>query len=257
MTSGRRHSVSGYHQRIRWIVGDVQGCAAELEDLLEVIQFTPGRDELWIAGDVINRGPASDDALRVWRSVDGKAVLGNHDLYALAAWRGLRPRKASDTLDSLFTADDRDLLLARLATSPSLVYLASAGDGPDAWLVHAGLAPQWTDPERLMPQLNARPGNFSWLDDQDIWFAATVRCCDPQGTPLKSTGIECAPGFRPWFDFYTGSTLVVHGHWATRGHYRGTRSLGLDSGCVYGGPLTAWCQDEDRIVQVRSRQPQR
>jgi bis(5'-nucleosyl)-tetraphosphatase (symmetrical) len=64
---------------------------------------------------------------------------------------------------------------------------------------------------------------------------------------------DCEAPYRPWDDLYRGDTLVVHGHWARRGHYRGARTIGLDSGCVYGGKLTAWCQDEDRIVQVAGR----
>lgn len=242
---------------MRWIVGDLQGCAAELEDLLEAIAFRPGADELWVAGDLVNRGPQSAAALRLWQAVDGRAVLGNHDLYVLSVWTGKAPRKATDSLDDVFAAADRDRLLERLAEAPSLVHLPSAGRGPDVWLVHAGLDPAWTDLEALAPVLNARGADLRWLDDAGVWFAATVRCCDRQGRAHKSTGADCAPGFVPWFEHYTGDTLVVHGHWATRGYYRGAKSLGLDSGCVYGGPLTAWCQDEDRIVQVPSRQPRR
>lgn len=242
---------------MRWIVGDVQGCVAELEDLLRTIDFDPGDDELWIAGDLVNRGPESLATLRLWADVGGKAVLGNHDLYALAAWRGSRPRKPDDTLASLFAADDRDALLGRLAAVPSLVRLESAGDGFDAWLVHAGLSPAWHDLSAWTERLNARSGDWNWLEDQDIWYAATVRCCTDDGVAVRGSDLECAPGSRPWFEHDPTGPFVVHGHWATRGHYRGPRSLGLDSGCVYGGPLTAWCQDEDRIVQVPSRQTER
>ena len=86
----------------------------------------------------------------------------------------------------------------------------------------------------------------------DVSFATRVRCCTPEGERCRETGPpeECLVPYRPWDEFYTGDLLVVHGHWARRGHYRGERTLGLDSGCVYGGALTAWCHEEDRIVQV-------
>ena len=241
---------------MRWIVGDVQGCAAELQDLLDTVRFDPAADELWLAGDLINRGPASLETLRLWRDVGGHGVLGNHDLYALAAWKGLRDR-GNDTLDALFAAEDRDRLLSRLAACPSLVFLGSSGDGPDVWVVHAGLHPEWLDLPAVAQRLNQRPDDDRWLRCPDVGFAAHVRCCTATGELGPGSAAICAPGYAPWFDFYGGDTLVVHGHWATRGYYRGRASLGLDSGCVYGRPLTAWCQEEDRIVEIPSHQLKR
>ena len=83
-----------------------------------------------------------------------------------------------------------------------------------------------------------------------------MRCCTPEGkrSSFDREPEGCPDPYRPWDQLYTGSTLVVHGHWARRGHYRRDNVLGLDSGCVYGGKLTAWCQEEDRIVQVPSQQ---
>lgn len=243
---------------MRWIVGDLQGCARELEDLVERIGYDPGRDELWCAGDVVNRGPSSLEALRLFAALGARTVLGNHDIHALRIAAGRREhRPGKDTLERLLAAPDRDSLLEPLRRAPCLVFLPSAGDGPDAWLVHAGLHPAWTDLGAVAARLAALPHDLARLEHPDVRFAATVRCCRADGTPDPGTGPRCARGFRPWDDHYRGVTMVVHGHWATRGHYRRDRTLGLDSGCVYGGPLTAWCQDEDRIVQVPSRQPRR
>jgi bis(5'-nucleosyl)-tetraphosphatase (symmetrical) len=236
---------------VRWVVGDLQGCAAELEELLREIDFDPGRDELWAAGDLVNRGPESAATVRLWRDVGGRGVLGNHEVYALCAHSGRWPRK-KDTLQELYDAPDADELLELLRALPILVHLPAVGDGPDAWLVHAGLHPNWTDLPAVARRLNPPPHDDDWLNSDDVGFATKIRCCDPKGKRLKFDGEPalCPPPFLPWDDFYDGDALIVHGHWARRGHYRGPRTLGLDSGCVYGGPLTAWCQDEDRIVQV-------
>jgi bis(5'-nucleosyl)-tetraphosphatase (symmetrical) len=120
-------------------------------------------------------------------------------------------------------------------------------------LVHAAVHPSWRD---LAAQAAAFPSPAADTPDDDVKFAITARCCDRLGTRAKGTGPpeECPEGSRPWDDFYRGERTVIHGHWASRGHYRNGRVLGLDSGCVYGGGLTAWCADEDRIEWVRSRE---
>jgi len=236
---------------MRWLVGDVQGCARELEALLAAIRFDPDRDELWSVGDLVNRGPDSLAVLRLWRAVGGRGVLGNHDINALLARSGRRPR-AMPTLAGLFAAPDCDELLAWLRDLPVLAFLPADGGGEDAWVVHAGLRPDWHDLAGVAARLDAAPHDDDWLVGDDVSFATRVRCCTPDGRMDRGTGppATCAPGTVPWDALYRGRTRVVHGHWATRGHYRGERTLGLDSGCVYGGALTAWCQQEDRIVQV-------
>ncbi|MFO0634801.1 MAG: metallophosphoesterase [Nannocystaceae bacterium] len=237
---------------MRWIVGDIQGCARELERLLHEIRFDPGRDELWAAGDVVNRGPDTLAAARLWRDVGGRGVIGNHEVYALCARSGAWPRKR-DTLEPLFTAPDADALLASLRALPVLVLLRSRGRGPDAWLVHAGVHPHWTNLASVAAALDRGEHDDAWLQSEPVSFATRVRCCSADGVRSKFDRgpADCPPPFRPWDEFYAGATLVVHGHWAWRGHYRTAKVMGLDSGCVYGGALTAWCQDEDRIVQVR------
>ena len=123
------------------------------------------------------------------------------------------------------------------------------------WIVHGGLHPHWSDLAALSRAMNAPPHDEDRLLRDDVDFAIGVRCCTADGTRDPGTGPpeDCAPPFRPWDAFYRRATLVVHGHWARRGYYRGRWTMGLDSGCVYGGSLTAWCQEEDRIVQVPSR----
>ena len=235
---------------MRWVVGDIQGCVREFEALLREIAFDPTRDELWALGDLINRGPETAATVRLWRDVGGKGVIGNHEVYALCARTGRWPRK-EDELQAFFDAPDADVLLASLRELPLLVYLEGEG-GPDAWLVHGGIHPEWNDLHALARSVQARPHDDDWLDSPEVSFATRVRCCDRRGKRIKWNGPPetCPPTHRPWYSFYGGDTLVVHGHWATHGYYRGSNTMGLDSACVYGGPLTAWCQQEDRVVQV-------
>jgi len=236
---------------VRWVVGDVQGCAQELETLLKKIRFDASRDELWSAGDLVNKGPDSLEVMRIWTAAGGRAVLGNHEIDALVTWSGTK-KKRRHTLDALFEAPDAGDLMESLRRLPVLVRLPSAGRGPDAWLVHAGLRPRWTDLPRVASRVNAGSHDDEWLLGDDVTFATNVRCCTPQGEMSDHTGPpdECPEPYRPWDDLWQGIGFVVHGHWAARGHYRDAKSMGLDSGCVYGRALTAWCQDEDRIVSV-------
>jgi bis(5'-nucleosyl)-tetraphosphatase (symmetrical) len=240
---------------MRWVLGDVQGCARELDDLIKWVRLDPERDELWCLGDLVNRGPDSLEALRLWRDVRGKSLLGNHDVYALLAHARRRPRKR-DTLEPLFGAPDADALLARLRELPVLAQLPGADGVRSAWLVHAGLDPRWSDLDAVAERVNGGSHDDDWLESEDVAFATQVRCCTADGRRCRHSGLPegCPPPFRPWDEFYGGRTMVVHGHWARRGAYRGEWTMGLDSGCVYGGMLTGWCQEEDRIVQVPARE---
>jgi bis(5'-nucleosyl)-tetraphosphatase (symmetrical) len=241
---------------MRWVVGDIHGCARELGDLLDEIRFDPARDELWSIGDLVNTGPDSLDVLRIWKQSGGHGVLGNHDIYALLARAGRVPRR-EDHLDELFRAGDGDDLLARLRSCPALVHFERDLTPRGVWLVHAGLHPAWNDLASLADRLDAQPHDDDWLHGDEITFMTRVRCCDRFGERARFTGrpADAPPPFRPWDTFYTGDDLVVHGHWAMRGHYHGPRTMGLDSACVYGGHLTAWCIDDDRIESVRCRVP--
>lgn len=239
---------------MRWVVGDVQGCARELGELLEHVRFDPARDELVSVGDLVNRGPDSAGALRLWRDAGGLGVVGNHEVYALQVRSGRTPRER-DRLDALFAAPDCEALLARVRALPLLLHLPRRGDGPEAWVVHGGLHPRWRDLAAIARRLNAEPHDEAWLASPEVQFATSVRACTADGEMSAFTGPPdaCPPGYRPWDAFYRGPALVVHGHWARRGYYRSRHALGLDSGCVYGRSLSAWCQDEDRVVQIPSR----
>ena len=217
--------------------------------------FRPGRDELWCLGDLVNRGPDSLAVLRRWKELDGRAVIGNHDIHALLAHSGRKPR-VMPSMAEVFAATDGPALLDRLRRQPLLVFLGSAGAGPDVWAVHAGIHPAWPSLEEAAERINATADahDDDWLQHADTAFVTQVRCCDREGKRPRHTGPPdaCPAGSSPWDDFYRGEAPVIHGHWGTRGHYRTEYSIGLDSGCVYGGRLTAWCQDEDRVVQVRA-----
>ena len=236
---------------MRWIVGDIHGCVRELEALIRAIGFDPAHDELWCVGDFVNRGPHSLEVLRLWRDLDGRGVIGNHDVHALLAHSGRRPRELP-TLDALFAAPDAEDLFRRLRALPALVRLEGGPGGNGVWVVHAGLDPCWDDLDAIAARLAAGSHDDDWLQSADVSFATRVRCCTPEGRMSRLTGppSDCPPPFVPWDDLYDGRETVVHGHWAMRGYYRGARTIGLDSGCLYGGPLTAWCVEEDRVVQV-------
>ncbi|MGB1700080.1 MAG: hypothetical protein ACPHRO_09015 [Nannocystaceae bacterium] len=222
---------------MRWFVGDVQGCVRPLERLLKEIGFDP-------------------ETLRLWRDVGGRGVLGNHEIYALMVHAGRWPRK-EDTLDALRDAPDAELLFRELATLPVLSRVSPSAtrrgeDGPEVWVVHAGLDPRWTDLAQIEAELAASPRDLDFFEREEVSCATRIRCCTATGERARFHGVpeECPPPFQPWDQFYKGSRTVVHGHWAWRGHYRNGAVIGLDSGCVYGGPLTAWSPDSDQVVQV-------
>lgn len=248
---------------MRWIVGDLQGCARELEDMLEAIRFERGRDELWAVGDLINRGPDSLRTLEIWQDAGGRGVIGNHEIYALHAHAGTTARKR-DTLDALFASPERDTWMQRLRALPLMVFLPGdpAAKVRDVWVVHGGIDPRWRDLHAVAARVEAGPHDDAWLESEDVQFATRVRCCTRAGERSKHTGApeDCPPPFVPWSDFYDeraaqqpNPARVVHGHWAWRGHYRTANVIGLDSGCVYGRGLTAWAMEEDRVVIVPSR----
>jgi bis(5'-nucleosyl)-tetraphosphatase (symmetrical) len=258
-----------------WVIGDIHGCWETLERLLERIGFAAGRDRLWLVGDLVNRGPRSLEVLR-WAVGLGErvtAVLGNHDLHLLRRSRGLAAAKASDHLEELLAAPDRDHLLDWLRRQRFL-----HREGAHL-LVHAGLLPTWgleeavaladelsgwlggPDSEEALADL-AR-GTRHWRPDlvgcDRLSAAAAVftrlRTVRADGSPnLGFTGPPgAAPeGCRPWFESspVPGPGLtVLFGHWAMLGLYRAPGLVCLDSGCVYGGSLSALRLDDGAVVQ--------
>lgn len=228
--------------RRRIFVGDIQGCRAELERLLERVSFDAARDELHPVGDFVNRGPDSAGVLRLCRAIGAGGVLGNHDVHLLRIARGARALGRRDTLDDVLEATDRDELVDWLAGRP----FVRAWD--DVLLVHAGLDPRWEDP--LVHLSRADP----WSESADLSFAISARYCDASGARPAADWPPPADAYRPWYEFYPRdpheTRTVVFGHWARNGLVVRPKVRGLDTGCVWGGKLTAWIADEDRIVQV-------
>lgn len=248
-----------------YAIGDVQGCRRCLERLLDRIDYTPGRDRLWLVGDLVNRGPASLQTLRHVRSLDATTVLGNHDLHLLAVAAGARPVKRSDTFTDVLEAEDREVLLDWLAARPLLVR-----DDETGWaMVHAGLPPAWdVDTAGRMAreveeQLQSRRGDGEFLEQMygdypnrwddglegmdRIRFAINVftrlRYCDDNGAlALDHSG---PPGsqptpYQPWYTLWRHTShRIVFGHWSTLGAGDHGNAVSTDSGCVWGGRLTA------------------
>ena len=228
-----------------WIVGDLHGCVRPLERLLREIRLDPAVDALWCTGDLVNRGPEPVATLRLFFDAGGRSVLGNHDIYAVRAFRGWTARRP-DELEPLRTDPEADRWIDTLARLPLIAALNGV------LLVHAGFHPGWESPADVLRRTESRGRDEAWYRDPAVAFATRVRCCSAAGERSGETGppSACRSPFRPWDAWWNGPQRVVHGHWAGRGHYREGFTLGLDSGCVYGGPLTAWCLEEDRIVQV-------
>lgn len=255
----------------RYAIGDIQGCCDELRALLARIRFSADRDRLWLVGDLVNRGPRSLEVLRFVRALGDNAivVLGNHDLHLLAVASGFRPTRRSDTLDEILQAPDRASLLEWLAARQIAHF--EAGD----LLVHAGVVPQWTVETTLRlareveSALRNDPRNLfehMYGDEPDHWsedlagtdrlrFAINVltrvRVCTNEGRinlRLKGKPPAADSPWLPWFDVQsrrTRGTRVVFGHWSALGLILRDNVVGLDSGCVWGGALTAVDLDSD------------
>jgi bis(5'-nucleosyl)-tetraphosphatase (symmetrical) len=256
----------------RFAIGDVQGCDQELQALLKLISFKADRDQLWFVGDLVNRGPGSLAVLRFVRALGDNAVvvLGNHDLHLLAIAHEATRHRKSDTLKEVLKAPDREALLEWLITRP-LAY----AQGADL-MVHAGVVPQW-DPAltlrlagEVSQALNDDPrGLFAHMygDEPDMWDAklagndrlrftinvlTRLRLCSDKGrVDLTRKGPPPPPSspLQPWFALprrRTRDVRVIFGHWSALGFLRRDGVLGMDSGCAWGGTLTACDLDRER-----------
>ncbi|HEY1898557.1 MAG TPA: symmetrical bis(5'-nucleosyl)-tetraphosphatase [Steroidobacteraceae bacterium] len=264
----------------RFAIGDVQGCATELRALLERLNFSADHDQLWFVGDLVNRGPQSLECLRLIRALGDSAVvvLGNHDLHLLAMTYGAqRQGKPGDTLGAILRAPDRDLLLQWLLERPLAYQDPAHGD----LLIHAGLVPQWSAPQtvelarEVHTALLASPEDFfahMYGDKPDLWTAelrgadrlrfivntlTRLRVCTAAGRmALKAKGPppQGQPGtpqhaamLLPWFEVpgrASRDTRIIFGHWSALGYVNAHGVIGLDTGCVWGGSLTAVNLDE-------------
>jgi len=199
----------------RIFVGDIQGCREPLERLLLAVKFEFGRDRLLPVGDLVNKGPDTVGTLDLLMQLRAEPVLGNHDLQ----W--LRRDKVKDHAQRQW-----------LEAWPIVRVF------DDLIMVHAGLHPDWDEAHLLQ------------LDERERNYAVNVRYCDEEGRQPAEDWPPPGPPFRPWDDFYRGEKRVVFGHWARRGLVVRPQCVGLDTGCVYGGQLSAWIAEEDRVVQV-------
>jgi bis(5'-nucleosyl)-tetraphosphatase (symmetrical) len=252
-----------------YAIGDLQGCLDPLQRLLETIRFDPPRDRLWFVGDLVNRGPQSLEALRFVRALGDHAitVLGNHDLHLLAAsWTNSRQQKKRDTLQPVLDAPDREELLDWLRRRPMLHHDPEL----DFTLVHAGLPPQWdlADARAAAAELEAVLGGEHVVDFLQEMYGNKPARWDPglRGVDrlryivnaltrirfLRSDGaldldtkgsLERARSeLIPWYDFpgrRTAGLRMVFGHWSMLGEIAHQGAYSIDSGCVYGGRLTA------------------
>ncbi|NLD69629.1 MAG: symmetrical bis(5'-nucleosyl)-tetraphosphatase [Limnobacter sp.] len=258
-----------------WVIGDVQGC---LDCLLELVDRLPADARLWLVGDLVNRGPRSLDTLR-WAMRQGErlvSVLGNHDLHLLAVAAGIRSAHANDTLDEILAAPDRDALIDWVRRRP----LAHFEHG---WLmVHAGLLPQWSAGQavELASEVQRVLAGSEWLaflremygNEPARWSDSLrgadrlrvivnsltrLRFCSDQGVMefrTKGEPGDAPPGFMPWFEVpgrASADTPIVFGHWSALGLLQRPKLLALDTGCVWGGALTAARLSDRKLVQVR------
>ncbi|MCX8049270.1 MAG: symmetrical bis(5'-nucleosyl)-tetraphosphatase [Methylohalobius sp.] len=247
-----------------YAIGDVQGCFFELNRLLDKIKFDPASDFLWFTGDLVNRGPHSLETLRFVKSLGDRAVtvLGNHDLHLLAVANGQEYRHKQD-LAAILTAPDRDELIDWLRRRP-LLYQSGK-----FCLIHAGLPPQWDldtarrcarevesvlQSERWHPFLHHMYGNEPdiWSEDLTGWARwrfivncfTRLRYCDQQGRLVLEPTAQPqeVPHLVPWFRFPRRASQgqeIIFGHWSTLGFVVENGCYGIDTGCVWGGQLTA------------------
>jgi len=253
-----------------YLIGDVQGCDGALQSLLQKIDFSPSRDTVYLLGDLVNRGPQSLGVLRRLMALNGSArcLLGNHDLHLLARAHNARSPGRRDTLDEVLAAPDRTALLDWLRQQP--MALLEPIYGVSVLMVHAGVQPHWSAARTLQlarevenvlqgPEL---PDFLSEMygDQPPLWDDALqgnarlrfivntltrMRFCTPQGAMdfSETGGADAAPpGFLPWFDVpgrVSADTLVAFGHWSQLGWLSRSDVLALDTGCVWGGCLSA------------------
>ena len=269
-----------------YLIGDIQGCDAPLGRLLEKIAFSPSRDTLYVLGDLVNRGPASAAVLRRLAACGDSAhcLLGNHDLSLLAVAHGHRAPHRNDTMDDILAAPDREAMLHWLR------HRSMALHAHGILMVHGGVLPQWTlqqvlelagEVEAVLrgPELPAFLARM-WGNEPDHWDDALsgadrlrvvvnaltrLRFCTPEGVmDLRASGglHQAPPGLLPWFEVpgrRTAGQPIAFGHWSTLGLVQRADLLGLDTGCVWGGCLTALrlaASGDHEVIQVACEQAQ-
>ena len=251
-----------------YVIGDIQGCFDELQELVAYIEFNPNKDQLWFVGDLVNRGPKSVETLRWVKSLGTAAVtvLGNHDLHLLAAHAGAKEIRTTSSLYEVLQAKDIDKLISWLRKQNLLRYNKQLKFA----MVHAGLAPQWSikdairyakEVEKVLKSKKYKDFLFNMYGDQPTqwdgrlkgWnrlrtitnFMTRVRYCNNKG--VMSFIDKGPPGsqtrvMKPWYEVTSRKsqdTSIVFGHWSTLGHINQHNVISTDTGCLWGGALTA------------------
>ncbi len=270
-----------------YAIGDVQGCFDELKALLTLIKFNSDRDQLWFCGDIVNRGPKSLETLRFIRSLEDNAVtvLGNHDLHLLATAYDHRRLGKRDTFDDILQASDAFELLEWLRHQ----HMVFHDENKNITLLHAGIHPDWSitkvlqlakEMEQVLQSDNhlnfyshmygEKP--FIWDDNLTGWsryrfitnILTRLRYCDERGKPAFNA--KGAPGSQamnlmPWYEIpnrQSQGNVIIFGHWSTLPH-AGLSSINdtyaIDSGCLWGGALTAMCIDAEPFEYFRLNCP--
>jgi len=260
-------------------IGDIQGCYKEFRSLLKEISYTSGKDSLWIAGDLINRGPNNVETLQFLMDQDDlQVVLGNHDLHFIAIARGLANQHKGDTLSDLLEHPELDCFVAWLRQQPLVRYNSDY----DTLLVHAGVPGIWDLAEVLAfskevhDQLTADDCNgflqAMYGNNPSVWskdltgyprlrlitnFFTRMRFYSHPGKIELTHKQSLAPsGFKPWFDYRNPSmqkTTILFGHWAALMGIQQPNLIGLDTGCVYGRHLTAVRLGDGRLFQQQAQ----
>ena len=277
-----------------YLIGDVQGCNSALQRLLDKISFSPSRDTLFLLGDLVNRGPDSAGVLRrlMGYGAAAQCLLGNHDLHLLAIAHGVRQPSRKDTLQDVLEAPDRQAMLDWLRWQRLAIREQVAGQ--DILMVHAGVLPSWTVTQTMALAKevesvlrSATLGEFlqqMYGNQPDHWDEALsgtnrlrvivnaltrMRFCTPTGhMDYEVTGgIDAAPpGYLPWFEVpgrQTADVMLAFGHWSTLGWLGRPDVLSLDTGCVWGGALSALRlksingQMQQQLIQVKCEQAQK
>lgn len=264
----------------QYVIGDVQGCFDELQQLLEQIQFNPENDRLLFAGDLVNRGPKSLDVLRFVKSLGDSAdtVLGNHDMHLLAVAHKNFSHASGKSLDPVLKAGDRIDLIEWLRHRPMLIHVAEL----QSTVIHAGLPPQWTleEAKKHASELEIRLqsnkadryfkemyGNkpLKWRSDlkgmKRLRFITNcftrLRYCNSKGKlALNEKGSPSGTRERimPWFDVpgrKTANERILFGHWSTLGLLSRNNATCLDTGCLWGGTLTAMRLEDSEVFQLK------
>ncbi len=263
-----------------YAIGDIQGCYHAFQALLQRIAFDVKSDQLWLVGDLINRGGGSLEVLRwCYQHRDRiQTVLGNHDLHAIAVAHDIRKPSRSDTLQHILDAPDADVLLTWLRHQPLMVA------NEDYVMVHAGLLPQWEVNQALdyAQEVEAALRGNDYVDfllnmygnTPNIWredlrgydrlrvitnVMTRMRVCSIDGAldfSFKGELADVPKGLMPWFDLphrVTQNQAIIVGHWSALGLYQSQNVYALDTGCLWGGKLTAMCLETKQVTQVASK----